>query len=103
MGRLADAERIAPAGPRWRDDSVQRGRRCRAFAGHVAAERGEFELAEQLLERAWALMQRSGGFQLIGPACAWRVLLDLDRGELDLARGRLAEGLSLVRGLGRRT
>jgi hypothetical protein len=43
-------------------------------------------------------MQRSGGFRLVGPACAWRVLLHLDRGELDLARERLSDGLSLVEG-----
>jgi hypothetical protein len=43
-------------------------------------------------------MQRSGGFQLIGPASAWRVMLHLQRSEFDLARERLSEGLGRVEG-----
>ncbi len=97
MGRIGDAERIIlpaldGATTLFNVAGLQN------IAGHLAAERGEFDLAEQLLEGAWELMQRSGGFQLIGPACAWRVLLHLDRGELDLARERLSDGLSLVEG-----
>jgi DNA-binding CsgD family transcriptional regulator/tetratricopeptide (TPR) repeat protein len=97
MGRIGDAERIVrPALDGATTPFNVAG--LQNIAGHLAAQRGEFDLAEQLLEGAWELMQRSGGFQLIGPACAWRVLLHLDRGELDLARERLSDGLSLVEG-----
>jgi DNA-binding CsgD family transcriptional regulator len=43
-------------------------------------------------------MQRSGGFQLIGTASAWRVALDVQRGDLDRARERLVDGLRLIEG-----
>ena len=89
MGRLEEAERmVTPALERGTTFNVAG---CTSIAGHVAAERGDFELAERRLERAWALMQRSGGFQLIGTASAWRVSLKLQRGELDRARERLAD------------
>ncbi len=95
MGRLQDAERmIQPA----LDDATSpfNVAGLENLAGHLAAERGDFDAAEQLLERAWELMQRSGGFQLIGPASAWRVMLHLQRSEFDLARERLADGLNRV-------
>jgi hypothetical protein len=41
-------------------------------------------------------MQRSGGFQLIGPAQAWQISLHLWRGELDAAARRVADGLDRV-------
>jgi DNA-binding CsgD family transcriptional regulator len=97
MGRLQDAERmIQPALEGATSAFNVAG--LQNIAGHLAAERGEFDAAEQLLEGAWELMQRSGGFQLIGPASAWRVMLHLQRGEFDLAREHLAEGLSRVDG-----
>jgi DNA-binding CsgD family transcriptional regulator/tetratricopeptide (TPR) repeat protein len=97
MGQIGDAEGIVLSAL---DDATTpfNVAGLQNIAGHLAAEQGEFKLGEQLLEGAWELMQRSGGFQLIGPACAWRVLLHLHRGELDLARERLADGLSLVAG-----
>jgi DNA-binding CsgD family transcriptional regulator len=55
-------------------------------------------VAEQQLDRAWELMQRSGGFQLIGPSSAWRVMLHMYRGELERASERLADALRLVAG-----
>ncbi|HEX4283098.1 MAG TPA: AAA family ATPase [Solirubrobacteraceae bacterium] len=95
MGRLEDADRIIrPALDGATSPFNVAG--LENIAGHLAAERGEFDAAEPLLERAWELMQRSGGFQLIGPASAWRVMLHLQRGEPERARERLAEGLSLV-------
>jgi DNA-binding CsgD family transcriptional regulator/tetratricopeptide (TPR) repeat protein len=97
MGRLDDAEHVlSPALERATSQFNVAG--CTSIAGRIAAERGDFELAERRLERAWALMQRSGGFQLIGTASAWRVSLELQRGELDRARERLAEGLSRLEG-----
>ena len=67
-----------------------------ALAGRLAVERGELDLAQLLLDRAWPLMQRSGGFQLIGLALAALVLLELRRGELTRARERIRDGLDLV-------
>jgi DNA-binding CsgD family transcriptional regulator/tetratricopeptide (TPR) repeat protein len=97
MGRLQDAERmIRPALEGATSAFNVAG--LQNIAGHLAAERGEFDVAEPLLERAWERMQRSGGFQLIGPASAWRVMLHLQRGEFDLARERLSGGLSRVEG-----
>ncbi len=97
MGLLDEADRVlAPALERAISPFNVAG--CTTIAGHVAALRGDFELADRRLERAWALMQRSGGFQLIGPASAWRVSLALQRGELDRARERLSDGLSRMEG-----
>jgi len=97
MGRIEDAQRIVlPALDEATTPFNVAG--LQNVAGHLAAERGEFDLAEQLLDGAWELMRRSGGSQLIGPASAWRVLLHLQRGELDLARERLWDGLSRVEG-----
>ena len=97
MGRLQDAERMIQSALDGATNAFNVAG-LENIAGHLAAERGEFDVADQLLERAWELMQRSGGFQLIGPASAWRVMLHLQRGEFDLARERLAEGLSRVEG-----
>lgn len=95
MGRLDDAERVlSPALERATSPFNVAG--CTSIAGRIAAERGDFELAERRLERAWALMQRSGGSQLIGTASAWRVSLELQRFALDRAGERLAEGWSLL-------
>jgi hypothetical protein len=41
-------------------------------------------------------MQRSGGFQLIGPSLAWTTSLYIWRGQLDKARKRVSEGLSRI-------
>jgi DNA-binding NarL/FixJ family response regulator len=43
-------------------------------------------------------MQRSGGYQLIGPAIASRVLLELHCGELERARERASEGRTQLTG-----
>jgi hypothetical protein len=53
-----------------------------SIAGRLATERGELELGERHLDEALALMQRSGGFQLIGPAVAWLVSTYLWKGDL---------------------
>jgi DNA-binding CsgD family transcriptional regulator len=97
MGRLLDAERMIRSALDGAANAFNVAG-LENIAGHLAAERGEFDVAEQLLERAWELMQRSGGFQLIGPASAWRVMLHLQRSEFDLARERLSEGLGRVEG-----
>lgn len=68
----------------------------KSISGYLAAVRGDFVVAERLLSEAWALMQRSGGFQLIGPALAWAVSLHLWRGEIHMAEQRLAEGLERI-------
>jgi class 3 adenylate cyclase len=70
----------------------------KSIAGHLAAERGEFDIAERLLSEAWELMQRSGGFQLIGPNLAWTTSLYVWTGQLDKARERASEGLSRIAG-----
>ena len=66
----------------------------RWLAGRLALERGELELAEDHLERAWSMMQSTGGFQLIGPAMAARVLLAIHGGELGQARERAQEAVA---------
>jgi hypothetical protein len=65
-----------------------------AFAGRIAVELGELDEAERLLERAWALVQDSGGFQLIGPAIAALVLLEIRRGDLHRAPERARDGVT---------
>jgi DNA-binding CsgD family transcriptional regulator len=93
IGRLADAERmIGPALENATTTFNVAGSHC--FAARLALERGDLDLAERRLETAWPLMQRSGGFQLIGPALATRVLLELARGDLQHARERAREGLA---------
>ena len=95
MGRLQDAERmIQPALDAATSPFNVAG--LEALAGYLASERGEFDVAEQLLEHAWELMPQSGGSQLIGLGGAWRVLLHLQRGEPERARECLADGLSRV-------
>jgi DNA-binding CsgD family transcriptional regulator len=66
---------------------------CHGFAGRIAVERGELDRAGRLLERGWALMQDSGGFQLIGPALAALVLLEIRRGDLHRAREHARDGV----------
>jgi DNA-binding CsgD family transcriptional regulator/tetratricopeptide (TPR) repeat protein len=97
IGRLAEAERmIEPALQNATTPFNIAAAHC--FAGRVAVERGDLDLAESRLERAWALMQRSGRFQLIGPAMAARVLLAIRRRDLGRARQRAQEGLERVVG-----
>ncbi len=97
IGQLADAERmLQPVLETATSPFIIAG--VRVFAGRLAVERDELDRAEQLLESAWAQMQRSGGFQLIGPAIAARVLLEIRRGELERARKRADEGLDRVGG-----
>lgn len=97
MGRLEDAERVIEPGLD-RATSPFNVAGLENLAGHLAAERGEFEVAEPRLERAWELMQRSGGFQLIGPSIAWRASLDIYRGALERASECLTDGLRRVAG-----
>jgi DNA-binding CsgD family transcriptional regulator/tetratricopeptide (TPR) repeat protein len=95
IGRLAAAERLLQTA--FEDSTtafmVAGGQ---AFAGRFAVERGDLVRAEHLLESAWELMQRSGGFQLLGPAMAARVLLEIRRDDLARARERAREGLGRV-------
>lgn len=99
IGRLGEAERmLAPVLEHGTAPFMIAG--GYAFAGRIAVERGEFERAQSLLEPAWDRMQRSGGFQLIGPALSALVLLDLRRRDLSAARERAREGLRRVMGSG---
>jgi ATP/maltotriose-dependent transcriptional regulator MalT len=92
IGRLAEAERmLQPALENATSPFNVAG--AQAFAGRLAIERGELDLAQSHLDPAWELMQRSGGFQLIGPTMAARVLLEIRRGKLGRARERASEGL----------
>ena len=92
IGRLADAEQmIGPALENATTTFNIAASYC--FAARLALLRGDLDLAERRLERAWSLMQRTGGFQLIGPALATRVLLELARSDLQRARERAREGL----------
>ncbi len=97
MGRLAEAESMLQhVLENATSPFIIAG--VRVFAGRVALERAELDLAESHLSRANALMERTGGFQLIGPALAARVLLEIRRGELEQARVRAREGLERVFG-----
>ena len=95
MGRLTEAEQILQPGLE-RATTPFNVAGLTSIAGHLAAERGSFDTAERLLREAWELMQRSGGFQLIGPATAWATSLYLQRGELERARERVADGLARI-------
>jgi class 3 adenylate cyclase len=97
MGRFAEAEAVIKPALEAATTPFNIAA-SKAIAGRLAAERGEFEVAGRLLSEAWALMQRSGGFQLIGPTQAWMVSLHLWRGELAEAKRRVAEGFERVRG-----
>lgn len=93
MGRFAEAEVvIKPAMEAARTPFNVAA--SKGISGHLAAERGQFALAEELLYESSALAQRSGGFQIIGPTQAWIVSLHLWRGELDTAIERVGEGLA---------
>lgn len=94
-GRLAEAQRVIQPALDGATTPFNVAA-TKGISGHLAAERGEFELAEPMLEEAWQLMQRSGGFQLIGPALAWTTSLYVWRGQLDKARERISDGLSRV-------
>jgi ATP/maltotriose-dependent transcriptional regulator MalT len=97
IGRLAEAERtVQPALDNATTPFTRAASQC--IAGRLAVEQGDVDLADRLLESAWALMQRSGGFQLIGPAICARVLLEIRRGDLQRARERAREGLDRVSG-----
>ena len=69
-----------------------------SIAGHLATERGELEVGQRSLEEALALMQRSGGFQLIGPAVAWLVSTHLWKGDLERARALARDGVERAAG-----
>ncbi len=97
MGRLAEAEQILQPGLEGATAPFNVAG-LRSIAGHLAAERGDLDAAERELGEAWELMQRSGGFQLIGQATAWAISLYLQRGELERARERAAEGLARIAG-----
>jgi DNA-binding CsgD family transcriptional regulator/tetratricopeptide (TPR) repeat protein len=92
LGRYAEAGRIV-------DEALERATTPfniaagRCTAGRLALELGDLEVAEDQLEQAWSMMQRTGGFQLIGLAMAARVLLEIRRGELERARQRAGEGV----------
>jgi DNA-binding CsgD family transcriptional regulator/tetratricopeptide (TPR) repeat protein len=92
IGRLAEAERMLTSLLENATSPFVIGGAI-AFAGRIAVERGELDLAESLLERAWALVQDSGGFQLIGPAIAALVLLEIRRGDLQRARECARDGV----------
>jgi len=92
IGRLAEAERVLAPALENATTSFNIAA-SHGFAGRLAVERGELDLAQNQLEEAWELMRRSGGSQLIGPANAALVLLDIRRGDLHRARQRAAEGL----------
>jgi class 3 adenylate cyclase len=93
QGRYAEAERVlAPAVEAASLDFTVSA--TKSIAGHLAAQRGAFDVAERLLEEGWELMQRSGGFQLIGPNLAWTTSLYISRGQLDKARARVSDGLT---------
>jgi ATP/maltotriose-dependent transcriptional regulator MalT len=97
LGRLAEAERVLRPALEYATSPFNIAA-SQCLAGRVALERGDLELGESRLDRAWSLMQRSGGFQLIGPALAGRVQLALARGDLELARERAHEALTRVAG-----
>jgi len=95
IGRLAEAEQIIrPALESATTPFNLAG--LEHLVARLAIERGDVDLGERRLETAWSLMQRSGGYQLIGPALAARVLLELTRGDLWRARERACEGLELA-------
>jgi DNA-binding CsgD family transcriptional regulator/tetratricopeptide (TPR) repeat protein len=98
IGQLAEAERtLQPVLDNATSPFHVAG--SHLFAGRLAVERDELDRAEQLLDSAWALGQRSGGFQVVGLAIAARVLLEIRRGELERARERAREGLECVAGV----
>jgi ATP/maltotriose-dependent transcriptional regulator MalT len=70
----------------------------RSVAGFLAAVRGDFERAEELLDEAWEQMQHSGSFQLIGLTLAWRITLYRWQGQLERAGRLAAEGLQRAAG-----
>jgi class 3 adenylate cyclase/tetratricopeptide (TPR) repeat protein len=95
MGRLAEAERVIKPAMEAATTPFSVAASM-SISGHLAAERGDFGVAEGLLAESWALMQRSGGFQLLGPAQAWAASLALSRGDLDAAERQVSEGLDRV-------
>ncbi len=95
MGRLDEAERvIKPALDAATTEFTIAA--SKSISGHIAAERGDLARAEGLLTEAWERMQRSGGFQLIGPGQAWLVALRLWQGDLAEAERFVTEGLERV-------
>jgi class 3 adenylate cyclase len=95
QGRFAEAEAVL--GPALEGGSgAFTVSATKSIAGHLAAERGAYDQAQRLLEEGWELMQRSGGFQLIGPNLAWTTTLYIWRGQLEKAKARVSEGLSRI-------
>ena len=95
MGRLEDAERVIQPGLDGATAPFNVAGLL-SISGRLAAERGEFDVAEERLDHSWELMQRSGGFQLIAPNIAWRALLRIYSGELERAHECVADGLRRV-------
>jgi DNA-binding NarL/FixJ family response regulator len=64
-----------------------------SLAGYLAGIRGELDRAIELLDPALELMQHTGSFQMIGLALAWKIALELWRGELERARRLARDGV----------
>ncbi len=95
LGRFAQAEEMIR--PSFEGATVSFNiAGARSTTGYLAGVRGEFHLAEELLEAAWELMQHSGSFQQIGLAMGWRIAVGLWRGELERARRLAREGVEQV-------
>jgi DNA-binding CsgD family transcriptional regulator/tetratricopeptide (TPR) repeat protein len=89
LGRYAQASRVI--GPAFENATLSFNiAATRSVAGFLAAVRGDFERAGELLDEAWEQMQHTGSLQLIGLALAWRITLYLWQGQLERA-GRLAQ------------
>ena len=92
LGRYAQAGRVI--GPAFENATLAFNiAATRSVAGFLAAVRGDFERAGELLDEAWEQMQHSGSFQLIGLALAWRITLYLWQGQLERAARLAADGL----------
>ncbi len=97
MGRFSEAERVAEPAHEAATTPFSVSA-VNAIWGHLAAERGRFDVAERFLDDAWRLMQRTGGFQLIGPCAAWMTSMHVARGQLERARERVSDGLARAAG-----
>jgi len=97
LGRYAQASRVI--GPALENATLAFNiAATRSVAGFLAAVRGDFERAEELLDEAWEQMQHSGSFQLIGLTLAWRITLYLWEGQLERAERLAAEGVKRAAG-----
>jgi DNA-binding CsgD family transcriptional regulator/tetratricopeptide (TPR) repeat protein len=92
LGRYAQASRVI--GPAFENATLSFNiAATRSVAGFLAAVRGEFERAGELLDEAWEQMQHTGSLQLIGLALAWRITLYLWQGQLERAARLAREGV----------